>query len=206
MIFGLRLNGSEECDPDRLQQGNLSEETLMNWLMAAWLVLVIPVVQAVECGPLITSSQVSSLDQSLSEALSLLMGHEKSLGEEIENRLANARSDIEFNRINKISNESDQLRNVSTLGQYVQFRLEALGILISIRDVMVAKLDRTIVEKYLSLMTAAAKQTAEIGYKQTNTVLAKVSRPGIAIDVSKLRDAIGKVVSEFHRCEIPKTK
>jgi hypothetical protein len=67
---------------------------------------------------------------------------------------------------------------------------------------MVDRRDKVIVEKDLSATVVRAKKIAEISYRTTNQFLTRMSRPGIAIDVSKLRDAIGRVITEFQQCEL----
>ena len=180
------------------------KEASMKWLIAAWLVLIVPVVHAVECGPLITDSRVKSLEKSLTDAIEVLDQHNKLLLDEISKLLASTPSEASLNQAGKINLESDLLLSAKSAGEIVQARLDALSTLVSIRDLMVDKRDKMFVEVQLSASVVFTKNLAEIAYKRANESLARLSRPGVAIDVSKLRDTIGVVSNEFQRCESPK--
>lgn len=176
----------------------------MKWLFAAWLVLVVSVVHAVECGPLVMDSKVKSLEKSLTDAIEVLDQHNNLLLNEASRLLASTPSEASLNQAEKINLEVDLLVNSRSAGAIIQARLDAVSTLVSIRDSMVDKRDKMIVELYLSAVTVHTKNMAEIAYRQANASLTRMSRPGVAIDVSKLRDTIGTVLREFQRCESPK--
>lgn len=52
--------------------------------------------------------------------------------------------------------------------------------------------------RWLSMICLSIKVNA------LNRILLSISRPGIAIDISKQRDVVSTVVTEFQKCEIPK--
>lgn len=169
----------------------------MKWLIAAWLVLTVPLVHAVDCGPLVMLSKVTALQDSLTGALSALRQHQGVL-------MSEGSREARESEFQKIFNEIDRLNLSMSGGEQIEIRLDAISILVSIRDFMVDKQDKLIVEQYISLYGLNVKNTAEIVFRSISKTLTQVSRPGVAIDVSKLRDAIGTVVGEFERCEAPK--
>lgn len=176
----------------------------MKWLITGWLVLVVPLVHAVECGPLIQESKVKALEKSLTDALSKLRQHEEVLINENKRLLAGAFSEVSEKDFQKTTLEIDRVSLSHIVGEQVESRLDATSMQVVIRDLMVDKQDRLIVEKYLSLYAAQLKRISEINYRYISKTLTQVSRPGVAIDVSKLRDVLGTVLGEFQRYEAPK--
>ena len=176
----------------------------MKWLIAAWLVLIVPAVHAVECGSLIMQNRVEHLKKSLTAANEMLRQHRMSLLNEAGTLLGNTPSDAILNQVAKINREHDLLVGVISDGESVQGPLDTVSTLVSIRDVMVDKRDKMIVELNISLNAVHTKKMAELSYRTTNESLTQMSRPGVAIDVSKLRDTIGLVLGELQKCELPK--
>jgi hypothetical protein len=178
----------------------------MKWMIAAWLVLMVSAVHAVECGPLIMQSKVGAIKDSLTDALDSVRRYQNVLLNEREQLLASKQP---ADRLIEARNyELDALNNAWSAGEVIRARLDTVSILFSTRDLMVDKRDRIIVEQHLSLAAEHTKRSAETSYIQANTSLTRLSRSGMPIDVArmvlKLRDAIGSVSGEFQRCELPK--
>ena len=159
---------------------------------------------AVECGPIVQTSRLENLTELLTAAETLLNQHNRSFLNEWQNLRDRTLSDAILQQIQKIQFETDLLGSVIANNNSIKGPLDTTLTLANIRDAMVDKRDRTVVALYLSQSAAYTRKIAEISYRDTNESLTKISRPGVAGDVSKLRDAIGMVLRELEKCESPK--
>jgi len=125
---------------------------------------------------------------------------------EVKMLLGRATSDAGIQQIEKINQEINLLDSVTLDYNTVQGPLNTASTLAAIRDVMVDKRDKTILELYLSESAVYAKNHAELSFNATNRTLTVMSRPGIAVDVSRLRDAMGMVLKELQKCESPRIR
>ena len=66
---------------------------------------------------------------------------------------------------------------------------------------MVDKRDKVVVEKYLSSSVFFIKGSAERVLSYVNGIMAKLSRPSLAVDIARLRDSVAGVAEEFASCE-----
>ena len=176
----------------------------MKWLIAAWLVLIVPAVHAVECGPLIQTDRVNQLHRAVQVLGMGLFPHIDSLQNEIDGLLRYSPTKATVEEVGRISIEQDFLIQANLSGENVETAVNAALVLATVRDFMVDKRDRVVVESYLSISASYVRSIAEIRTRYLNQLLTKMSRPGLAIDVSKLRDAIGMVLGEFQKCESPR--
>ena len=175
----------------------------MKWLNIVWLVAIyVSAVHAVECGPFVQVQKLDQLQSSVRFANGLLTQHRESLQREVSGLLGYAPTQATLNEVDRINREDDLLKSADA--SVVEMALQNASILAAVRDVMVDQRDRVIVEKYLSISVFGTKRLAEIKLRYLNQILAKISRPGVAIDVSRLRDEVGAIASEFEKCESPK--
>lgn len=175
----------------------------LRYALSLALVSTVSTIQAVECGPLANTDNIGQLQQSLDEANSALLRGRRLLVEEVGQLLKGSpRTEAALVESERINREQELLESAgaSELGAW----LSSSGTLAAIRDAMQDKRDRFVVEMYLSLQLVMVKQHAEIQLNSVNRSLAKMSRPGLAIDVAKVRDSVNAVLAEFRNCESPK--
>ena len=77
----------------------------MKWLIAAWLVLIVPAVHAVECGPLIQTDRVNQLHSAVQHVGIGLFPHMNSLQNEIDGSLRYSPTEATVNELGRIQRE-----------------------------------------------------------------------------------------------------
>ena len=174
----------------------------MKFCLAIGLLIVGAKALAIECGPTMRAASLSQMEEAVDSATTKLLQQSIALLEEM-GRSANARSDSDLSAFGKISNESDRISNATTAGERVQDTLNTNWILATIRDQMLDARDKARVNAYLSIALANAKRRAESASKSLAATLSTVTRPGIAVDVAKLRDTIDVVIKAFEKCVSP---
>lgn len=70
-----------------------------------------------------------------------------------------------------------------------------------IRDLMRDSQDKQILRQSLSSVAHGARDLSHTVHDSVNQTLAGLTRPGIAIDVSKLRDLAGEAAKMFDSCD-----
>ena len=167
------------------------------------LTMMVSTVHAVECGALVTHSRLSELQRSLNVADSALRRDEELLLAEGQGMLKRSPvTDATLNDAMRVLGEQERVSSANT--SELELLLGAASTLAAIRGVMKEKWDRSVVETYLSLSVFSVKGQAEIKLKSLDRILTQTSRPGIAVNISKLRDAVGALVTEFQKCESPR--
>jgi hypothetical protein len=111
-------------------------------------------------------------------------------------------TDATLNEMMGVLVEQELANSANTLE--LELKLGEASTLASIRDVMQDKWDKSVVQSYLSLSVVSANSQAEIQLRSLDRIMTRTSRPGIAVHVSKLRDAVGAVATEFQKCERPR--
>jgi hypothetical protein len=76
--------------------------------------------------------------------------------------------------------------------------------LVQIRDAMVDKRDRYVLQRYASAQIVHLANLSRLTTESVALVLTKVRQPGIAIDVARLRDLSMDVHKSYASCDVPK--
>lgn len=159
---------------------------------------------ALECGPLVSSEKLDQLQNAVANAGAVLNQHAGSLIQDMRGRLNAAQTEAALAQVDKMQLELNEIQQAESVGERVESALRIASVLAGVRDVMVDRRDTELANKFLSLYIAAAGRYAREANPFVNRILTKISIPGVAIDVAKLRDAIGMVGRELEKCESPK--
>ena len=175
----------------------------MKRYLAIGLLLVSSASVAIECGPSMRAALINQLEGSVRAASERLSQHSAALIKEMQRLLTNAKSNGDTLAFERVEVENGQLSRIIYLGDRIAERLSAASMLVQIRDGMVNVKDKTLVSAHLSIELSRTQKMGENMFKDINSTLTALSRPGVAIDVAKLRDAIDVVVKTLAICTPP---
>ena len=168
----------------------------MNRLCAVLVGLLIShVVLAAGCGQSLTLRELEVVGEPLDRAMETVLQHLVGLAEEMP---ALVDSPAKFQRV---SMEHEYVRQSHDAGIMVQGHVDSMRILLGLRELMVDKRDKGTVSQYVARKGAYSRKAAERATQRVNNMLTHVSRPGVAVDVSKLRDALSQVGEVFGKCD-----
>ena len=158
---------------------------------------------AVECGPSVTTATLDKWEETVRSRGAVLDEHsmvliERSMAINLRAMSTGGRNDAELHRLEM---ETTVLSGIVTMSDGVEAALSTASAVAAVRDAMLDRRDTERANKFLSLHLATVRKTASVALKRMNTALRKITLPGVAIDASKLRDAIEAIVQEFGRCE-----
>lgn len=103
----------------------------------------------------------------------------------------------------KLELENSTIDNVLVIAGRVTARLDQTILLLQVREVMVDKRDRAAVSGFLSIVSSTVAKASRSSVEAINRSLIRISRPGIAADVAKLRDRVSDVLAAFENCAMP---
>jgi hypothetical protein len=175
--------------------------TFMRWLFVPLFSLSAGIADAIECGPVLRPERLLELANGVAQAAAQLLQHDSSLGREAEGLWRHASTQATLDRISKIQRDQDLLGYAHERTARLETDLQYAHVLAGIREVMVDKRDKVVVEKYLSSSAFFIKGSAERVLSYVNGIMAKLSRPSLAVDMARLRDSIAGVAEEFASCE-----
>lgn len=177
----------------------------MKWVIAVALASFGSTVLAVECGPKLSGERIEQLLKPIGEATALLAQHQNSLNDDVRTYLSRAPIDPALNRIDKLQLEITQIGHVMEYALRVENGLNEALTIAAIRDVMLDSRDRWRVNLFLSLKVFGARTHAEKIAPAIGAVLTRLTMPGVAVDISKLRDSIVLVARAFEGCDKPRS-
>lgn len=156
---------------------------------------------SIECGPIVHIVRIEQMKNSVGEAQTTIMQHSGPLVALVKGLIDVASTDSAIREADKMQLQLDFLGQARTAGERLEGALQTALLVAQIRAVMLDRRDKERVNKFLSLSLRDAGRVAELSYRSTSDVLSKLSIPGVAIDVAKLRDESRVVVKEFEKCE-----
>lgn len=155
-------------------------------------------IYAAECGQMLSHTQISKLTAAARQSNSNLLQHMKSLATEWQGIAGSGVSSV------KLRGELDRVSWTYDYSRELQNSLLRAEMLAQIRDVMRDSRDKQIVQQSLSIAAASTRDLSRTVYESVNELLASLNRPGIAVDVSRLRDLANETEKVFESCELPK--
>jgi hypothetical protein len=154
---------------------------------------------AEECGKRLTDAQIERFIESINVPVNNLSQHTQALLLEEGNLIAAGA----FERADRVAREQVLISSADQVASYVSNNLDKTLLLAQLKNVMVDQRDRMIVEKILSLIAKSVKDTSQRAHERISQLLSKVTRPGIAVDVAKLRDSLAEINKVFSSCTAP---
>lgn len=173
----------------------------MKFYLAVALLTFVGNVLAVQCGPRVAYERIELLQKPIDEIGRTLLQHSESLQQQATSTMIGPQSEISVARVEKIFREIDLLSSAETAGERVSTALQTASVIAGIRDVMLDSRDRERVNLFLSNQLSSIGRGANSAWEYLNKLLTRITIPGVAIDVAKLRDAIAVTRSEFEKCE-----
>jgi len=174
--------------------------------IAIGLLLVSSESVAIECGQKMREATIKDLGDSIGVARQRLLEHSKGLHEDVKGLLSTARSGDDLRPIQQLQDEMGLIEFAEKGGRDVEAEMRFAGTLALIRDAMVDAKDKAVVSWVLSNHLYTTGKLAEATKPLTSFSLRKITRPGIAVDVAKLQDAIEAVVRHLSECTAPPKK
>ena len=153
------------------------------------LVLISPTCVAEECGKSLTTSQIEKLRSSIATSQKNILQHMESLTKELTNQALNQRD---------IGNQ------VYEEAQGVLVPLEQGLLLTQIKNAMIDSRDRETVERFLSIIAVHTAIASSRAQEKINRLSTSISRPAVALDVSRLRDSVNDVSQALENCTRPR--
>ena len=145
---------------------------------------------------------ISQLRHSIKTANEALFPHRVRLLEE-NNRLLTAKSSEQELEFGKKSLDISRLEGANNAGSQVQDALGVAWLLASLRDDMRDGKDKALLNEQLSHYLADARNSAERAHPYVSSLFAESTTPGVAVDIGKLRDAVGVVIADLRQCTPP---
>ena len=105
--------------------------------------------------------------------------------------------------IEQLQSEIADVDSALSAGNDLQTEIANSWMLAMLRDKMVDARDKTMVSAFLSLRLSLARKMSELTDPMIGRTLRRITRPGIAVDVAKLRDAVETVAKELAKCTPP---
>lgn len=171
--------------------------------LAIGLMLVTTQAFAVECGPIMRAVTIHQMEETIREADARMTQHGEALRSESTRLLAAATSDVQLQQIDKLLIEIDLINNATVSSERVQHLLSTGWQLALIRDKMVDARDKAMLSGHLSIQLAGTRPLAEKTSQYISSLLTRLTRPGVAVDLSKLRDSVELVVKNLAKCTPP---
>ena len=164
--------------------------------------LVATELRAVECGPIMRAVTIHQLRDSIKVPNEVLFPHRLRLVDDSK-RLLPTKSLEDEKELATMQLETSRLEAVNGAGTQVQEALGVAWLLASLRDDMRDAGDKKLLNEQLSHYLADARKAAERARPYVGDLLTRAMLPGVAVDIAKLRDAIGFVESDLKNCTSP---
>lgn len=148
---------------------------------------------AAECAHTLNQAQLRRLVEPLTKANGTLHQHLKSLTNELArtpNRGAFDTLSLEYDRISTAYDAALMLID----------SLNRTEMLVRLHDLMLDARDKKTLNQYLSVAAHDTRETSQVVERALNELLSRLIRPGLAIDVSKVRDSAAKAAKLFESC------
>lgn len=168
------------------------------FLIVAVLVLM-QTAEGADCGASLRHAQVWKLAAAIEAAVKNLTQHRGELITEQEGMLKR-RSGFDDIGMRKVEIEIDNLSSAQDSAGETSKWLDQALLLLQLREAMVDQRDKTTVERHLSLVAVTLAKQSRGAVAYINKTLVRISRPGIATDVARLRDSVGAVLTTFENC------
>lgn len=118
----------------------------------------------------------------------------------------------EASKLNSIGAHDKSMRNYDEDGlidsaqrsaDYVVIELSKSLMLSQLKSMMIDQRDKVAVERFLSLVAVYVGKSSQAAQERLGQILSRVSRPGVAIDIAKLRDILTATTKDFGVCNAP---
>lgn len=156
-----------------------------------------PGAHAVNCGPVISPAQLEQLKRPITRARANLLQHSSALVRELEGLKDHPRAydhvGLEQGRVNLAYDGTGALEDM----------LDRMDVLVQIRDLMVDKRDWDVLAGSISIHAVQVNAMSARTQQRLTDVLTKLTRPGIAAEVSQLRGFIAALSEAFGNCDLP---
>jgi hypothetical protein len=150
-----------------------------------------------QCGISLREPQVKTLLETLTAATANLDAHKRTLLDEAEAKLD--RNNIRGSQAD--SNEHGLISRVEGVALRVESALSETLTLARIRDVMQHPFDLQVLTAYLSAQAHHTRNVSQIAATYITDVMTRITRPGIAVDIAKVRDQIAETRKAFADCD-----
>ncbi len=149
--------------------------------------------QAAGCGQTLGAENLAHLIKPITASEKNLNDHVHTLADEMRplTGVAFDRAEVEFNHMRMALDSATHLRS----------KLLLIRNLVIIRDQMLDRRDRLLLESYLSVYANEARSVSRIEYEAATGLLGKLSRPGFAVEVGQYRDAASAAANALQSCE-----
>ncbi len=158
---------------------------------------------AVECGPATRSATIDRMKVSVREANARVLQHFRALNQDLGRREKPAATDAAIAAADRTAQELGVLIDMLQAGDSTGNALESASLFAAIRDQVLYGGEKVAANARLSFLLAVARQEAEKAYQYISPASAKITRPDVAADVAKMRDAIASVVKALGHCMPP---
>ena len=177
----------------------MSPKVFIEWSFALVVVLVASTCLADECGKWLTESRIEKLEAPIETARANVLQHTQSLNQETKDFLDAGSVAL----ADQALLESERVTGTYDAVDVVVKNLDQALLLAQLKDEMIDSRDRVFVEKYLSLTAAHAGRVSRLAQERINQYLIRVTRPGVVLDVSKLRDSVSDTLKALENCSLP---
>ncbi len=179
--------------------GDVSPKVFIKRLFALVVMLAASTCLADECGKWLTASRIEKLEAPIEAARANVLQHMQSLNQETKN-LLDAGAVAQADRVQLEQNQV--LSSYDGVDGVVKYLDQAL-LLTQVKDVMIDSRDRVFVEAFLSSTAVSAAKASRLAQERVNQSLVRIARPGVVLDVSKLRDSVSNALKALENCSLP---
>ena len=158
---------------------------------------------AMACGPAARAATIERMKSAVREANAGVLQDFRALNRESGAREKPAATDAANAEADRTAQELGRLIDIMQAGDRTGNALESAALFATIRDQVVYGGEKVAANARLSFLLAVARQEAEKAYQYISPALAKITEPGVAADVAKLRGAIEAVVKALGNCVAP---
>ncbi len=158
---------------------------------------------AVECGPTTSTKSLEAHLERIGQLRQNVSAHVAQLLKELEAVMPSAQTETAFARADKLYYQTEAIGSADLAGERLASTLSTALIVAQIRDSLRGSKDIATVNKFLSTLLVYVAKTASGLQQSINRYFTKITAPAAIHDVSKLRDAIGDIASQYERCSLP---
>lgn len=153
---------------------------------------------AAECGSSLRRPDIARLAAAARDSNTNLLQHIKSLTLEWQTIADGGISSA------KVRSELDKVRFTHDYSRELQHSLARAELLTQLRDSMRDTKDKQATQSFLSIAASATRELNETVRESVGELLTSATRPGIAVDISRLRDLANETAKLFGNCTLPK--
>ncbi len=158
---------------------------------------------ALECGPTMRAVTIEQLKVTVKEANARVLQHFRVLNEDLGRRGKAPATGAAIAEADRAAQELGGLIDIMQAVDGTYNALESASLLAAIREQMVYGGDKIAVNPRLSLLLFNARQEAEKTYRSISPLATKITSPGVAADVARMREAIEAVIRVLGNCVAP---